>query len=65
MIGKLLPLGWKQVAMTILMRLIEYVSIESEEHVILHCPLYDELRKVMFDHAENVNPDFINMTSEE
>ncbi len=39
--------------------------IESEEHVILHCPLYDDLRKVIFDHAENVNPDFINMMSEE
>ncbi len=39
--------------------------IEFEEHVILHCPLYDDLRKVMFDHAENVNPDFINMMSEE
>ncbi len=39
--------------------------IESEEHVILHCPLYDDLRKVMFNHAENVNPDFKNIKSEE
>ncbi len=39
--------------------------IESEEHVILHCPLYGNLRKVMFDHAENVNPDFINVMSDE
>ncbi len=39
--------------------------IESEEHVILHCPLYDDVRKVIFDQAENVNPDFINMISEE
>ncbi len=51
------------------MRLLECFQcadvIESEEHVIFHCPLYDDLRKVMFDHAENVNPDFINMMSEE
>ncbi len=33
--------------------------IESEEHVILHCPLYNDLKMLMFDHAENVNPDFI------
>ncbi len=39
--------------------------IESYKHVIVHCPLYDRLRKVMFDHAENVNPDFIKMISEE
>ncbi len=38
--------------------------IESEEHVILHCTLYHDLRNVLFDHAENVNPD-INMMSEE
>ncbi len=41
------------------------VIIESEEYVILHCPLFDDLRKVMFDQAENVNPDFINMMSKE
>ncbi len=35
--------------------------IESTEYVILHCLLYTDLRKVMFDNAENVNPDFINM----
>lgn len=35
---------------------------EAEEHVILYCLLYNDLRN-MFFHATNVNLDFINMMS--
>ncbi len=39
-------------------------TIESEEYIILHCPLYD-LRNVLFDHANDVNSDLINIMCEE
>ena len=39
--------------------------VEDEKHVILDCPLYADLRNVLFGHACNFNENFINFTDEE
>ena len=33
-------------------------SVESERHVLLHCPLYDDLQYEMCSVASQVNPNF-------
>ena len=36
-------------------------DIEDEVHVILHCPVYSDLRKTLFDKAAQINTNFLNM----
>ncbi len=33
-------------------------EIESEEHVLIQCPLYCDIRNVLFDAATNIYDDF-------
>ena len=33
--------------------------VESEHHVLLKCPLYEDLQLEIFSHAFNVNPVFL------
>ena len=34
---------------------------ESEEHVLLNCPLYNDLRNVLFIYANTIDVEFVNM----
>ena len=40
-------------------------SIESEEHVILECNIYDDIRHNLFHHAVQLNPAFMSLSNEE
>ena len=35
-------------------------KVESESHVILECPLYEDLRVNLFNHAESVCNNFLD-----
>ena len=40
-------------------------SVESEKHVLLHCPLYEDLQYEMFYEASQVNPQFDILNDDE
>ena len=40
-------------------------SIEDEKHILLHCPLYVDLRSALFKQACEVNANFGNYTENE
>ena len=37
-------------------------GIEDEMHVILHCPVYSDLRKNLFDKTAQINLNFLSLT---
>ena len=37
-------------------------EVESEQHVILHCPLYDDIRDILFEKATHVSSDFTSLS---
>ncbi len=37
-------------------------DVESEEHVLMHCPLYDDLRKNLFDSVTVINGNFPDLS---
>jgi hypothetical protein len=39
-------------------------SVESELHVIVHCPLYEDLREELFHHCQNADPMFMSRSDE-
>ena len=39
--------------------------VESEHHVLLKCPLYEDLQLEIFSHAFNINPGFYVLSDEE
>ena len=39
--------------------------VESEHHVLLKCPLYEDLQHEMYSHAFNINPGFYYLSGEE
>ena len=39
--------------------------VENETHVIISCPLYDDLRQQMIDYASVLNYDFNDYTNEQ
>ena len=40
-------------------------EIESEAHVLLHCPLYNDLRQVLFQYLTSLNENFMCLTEHE
>ena len=40
-------------------------SVESEQHVLLNCPLYEDLQQTMFNQAFNINSGFYSLSDEE
>ncbi len=40
-------------------------DIEDEAHVLLHCPLYDNFREILFVEAESYDENFINLCDEQ
>ena len=36
--------------------------IESEQHVLISCPVYDDIRDDLFNAAESAYPDFIHLS---
>lgn len=36
-------------------------TVEVESHALLDCPLYQPFRKALFNGAENVEPEFLNL----
>ena len=40
-------------------------SVESERHVLFHCPLYDDLQHEMCSVASQVNPQFNKLNDDE
>ena len=39
--------------------------VESEQHVVLKCPLYEDLQLEMYSQAFDINPGFYSLTDEE
>ena len=39
--------------------------VESEHHVLLNCPLYEDVQLEMYSHAFNINPVFYYVSDEE
>ena len=37
--------------------------VEDEEHVLLHCPMYQEIRQTLFDKIITSNRDFLQKTN--
>ena len=42
-----------------------YNGVEDECHVLLSCPLYDDIREDLFHHVLQCNPDFNELSNEE
>ena len=40
-------------------------KVESEHHVLLNCPLYEDLQLEMYSQAFNINPDFYSLSDNE
>ena len=40
-------------------------AVESEEHVLMDCPLYQDLREILFSKITKYIPDFLSMTNQE
>ena len=40
-------------------------NVESEQHVLLKCPLYEDLQQTMFNQAFNINTGFYSLSDEE
>ena len=40
-------------------------SVEDEKHVLLDCPVYADIRDVMFNHANYIDNNFLNMPNNE
>ena len=40
-------------------------AVESEEHVLMDCPLYQNLREKVFSKIESYIPDFHSKTNQE
>ena len=42
-----------------------YEAVESEEHVLMDCPLYQDLREVLFSKITKYIPDFLSKINQE
>ena len=40
-------------------------SVESEQHVLLKCPLYEDLREIVYNEAFSINSSFYSLSDEE
>jgi hypothetical protein len=39
------------------------LDVESEEHFLLVCPLYDDLREELFIYVSTIQPNFVNLSN--
>ena len=39
--------------------------IEDEKHVLINCPVYADLRAILFRHASSFNCDFVNLSDDD
>jgi len=44
---------------------IGVTCIENEEHVLMNCTLYDNIRQNMFVNILNIEPDFLSLNCSE